>query len=136
MSGAKLHSLSENEESQLSSSIIGLLDSWGANSIQQINLLDLPSKTPKRAMRRYREGLPLPRLESISVRIEHLVGIAEALRTTFPRNAHMRAQWIKKPHRRFGQRSPLEVMLRDGLNGLISVRSLVDCSFSWDTIKS
>jgi hypothetical protein len=64
-------------------------------------------------------------------RLAHLVGIAEALRTTFPFNPSMAALWMRQPLRRFDDRTPARVMVDDGLNGLVTVRSHLDCGFDW-----
>ncbi|MCK5091375.1 MAG: DUF2384 domain-containing protein, partial [Gammaproteobacteria bacterium] len=74
---------------------------------------------------------PLPDKANIMERVVHVLGIDDALRTTFPRNHKMGAHWLRKPHRRFNRRTPLSVILQDGLNGLISVRADVDCAFAW-----
>lgn len=111
--------------------IINILDTWGVRDSDQIAILGLPDGTPTRAVRRYRQDTPLPEDAKVSERIEHVVGIAEALRTTFPRNAQMGPQWMNEPHRRFNQRSPLQTIVEDGLGGLIAVRAHLDCAFAW-----
>ena len=62
--------------------------------------------------------------------------IADALRTTYPRNPRMSGRWVRQGHRRFGRRSPLSMILRDGESGLIAVLSELDCTFSWDLTGS
>lgn len=111
--------------------IINILDTWGVRDSDQVTVLGLPEGTPARAVRRYRNDTPLPQDPAVMERIEHLVGIAEALRTTFPRNAQMGPQWMNEPHRRFNQRRPIELLVEDGLGGLITVRAHLDCAFAW-----
>ncbi|HLO27512.1 MAG TPA: antitoxin Xre/MbcA/ParS toxin-binding domain-containing protein, partial [Anaerolineales bacterium] len=62
-------------------------------------------------------------------RIEHLVGIADALRTSYPRNAYMASIWMNRINHRFDNRTPLAAMLEDGLNGIIAVRTHLDCAY-------
>lgn len=112
--------------------IMGILDSWGVDGADVIRLLELPPGTRVRHLERYRTDTPFPAEGAVSERLEHVAGIADALRTTFPRNAHMGALWMSRPNRRFGNRSPLATMLAGGLNGLITVRSHLDCSYAWD----
>ena len=69
-------------------------------------------------------------------RIEHVVSIADALRTTYPLNPRMASRWVRQAHRRFGRRSPLAIIMRDGESGLIAVLSELDCTFSWDLTGS
>ena len=65
-------------------------------------------------------------------RLEHIVGIADALRTTFPRNYRMASQWMLSPHKRFDGMSPTAVIVSKGLRGLMMVRAQLDCSFAWE----
>jgi hypothetical protein len=115
---------------------MGLLDSWGTNAEEKIALLGLPTDMRTRKLERYRQNEPFPDTEEINEHLEHLVGIADALRTSFPRNVEMCSLWLKKPHRRFADDSPLHVMVRDGLRGLIRVRAHLDCSFAWNSSGS
>jgi hypothetical protein len=64
-------------------------------------------------------------------RVEHLLGIATALRTTFPHNSRMDAQWMRRTNRYFRRRSPLATIFEDGIEGLIRVRSHLDCAYAW-----
>lgn len=127
----QLANLSEEDHISLGQVIIQLLDHWGASASDQITILALPENTRTRVIRKYREGAPLPREERIRERIDHLLGIADALRTTYPRNSQMGGIWMNKPHRLFQQRTPLNTMIEDGLNGIITVRAHLDCAFDW-----
>ncbi len=110
-----------------------ILDSWGLDSKQIIALLDLPGKANVRTLNRYRQGVAeLPRCEQVNNRLEHLLAIIEALRTTFPRNIQMGSHWMNKPLRRFSRRKPVSVLVDDGMPGLMAVRAHLDCTYSWD----
>jgi hypothetical protein len=39
--------------------------------------------------------------------------------------------WLKQPCKRLRRRRPAEIMIEDGLSGLITVRTHLDCSFAW-----
>jgi hypothetical protein len=120
-----------SERLELSRSILAHLDDWGADARQIIALLALPGTTKPRMLNRYREGAPLPEGAEIDERIGHLLGIAEALRTSFPLNRAAAGLWMKRVNPRFENRSPLEAMVDDGLNGLLAVRAHVDCAWDW-----
>ncbi|GMR08672.1 MAG: hypothetical protein BMS9Abin26_1679 [Gammaproteobacteria bacterium] len=111
--------------------IISLLDDWGVSDKDQIALLGLPENTRSRMIRRYRKDTPLPADKQVIEHIEHLQGIAEALRTSFPRNAAAGAMWMKRPNHRFDDRAPIQAMLEDGINGVMAVRVHLDCSYDW-----
>ncbi|BAU47654.1 hypothetical protein SVA_1075 [Sulfurifustis variabilis] len=127
-----MQSLNPEDRLQLARMIVNLLDEWGVEPAGQVLLLGLPEETKPRSMARYGRDLPLPEDAEVMERVEHLVGIADALRTTFPRNARMGTLWLNQRNNRFNDRVPLDVMLEDGLAGVIAVRAHLDCAFDWD----
>ena len=122
--------LSHNERVGLTHDLVELLDSWGVRDTDKAKILGLPG--PARAFKRYRDGTPLPLDQQVLWHVEHLLGIADALRTTFPRNAGMGGYWMNKPNRHLKHRSPLAVLIQDGLPGLTRVRAHLDCTYAWD----
>lgn len=127
--------MSEAERIELTRSIMRMLDDWGVVAADIVQLLCLPATTRSRHLQRYRQDTPFPDDEATITRVDHLIGIADALRTTFPRNARMGPVWMRTPHRRFGGRTPLETMLQGSLHGLISVRAELDCAYAWQLAK-
>ena len=96
----------------------------------------MPSTIRSRHMHQYKEGTPLPESDEIDVRIDHILGISDALRTSYPLNLEMGAYWMKQVStRRFNSRSPINCILEDGLEGLISVRVHLDCAYDWHIDK-
>lgn len=112
-------------------SVMHILDDWGLSASEQIGLLALPAGTRTRALRRYREDTPFPDSDAVMERIDHIVGIYDALRTSYPHNPQMGTYYMQKPHRRFDGRAPLQAMLEDGLDGLVAVRCHFDCAYDW-----
>lgn len=129
----RLHDMTREERLEMTRLTIALLDNWGIAPEQQIALLALPPHTKSREIRRYRDQTPFPEDPSIYERIEHLVGIAEALRTSYPHSAYMGNIWLNRPNDRFDNRSPLACMIEDGIPGFIAVRAHLDCSYDWET---
>jgi len=127
-----MESLNADDCSQLACLIVALLDDWGVNAGDQLALLALPEGTRAGAIRQHRQGAPFPEDAAVAERIEHLTGIADALRTTYPRNARMGAIWMNTVNYRFDNRTPLAAMLADGLNGLLAVRVHLDCAYDWN----
>ncbi len=123
--------MSDDELLQLTRAILNMLDDWGVQAGDQLRLLGL-GDVPVRDLRKMKDSRALPDQPEVMLRIEHLVSIADALRTTFPFSREMGKLWMHKPNRRFRQRTPLATMIEDGMTGLISVRSHLDCAFSWD----
>ena len=123
--------LTAEERIELGRLVINLLDNWDVKGSDQVTILALPEGMPARKLQKYQDGTPLPDDPVVLKRAEHLLGIADALRTTFPRNANIGLLWLKQPCRRLRRRRPIEIIVEDGLNGLITVRSHLDCSFGW-----
>ncbi len=126
-----MSTLTPEDRTMLGRMVVNLLDDWGIGAANQISMLGLPEDTRTRMLRRYQEDTPLPDDPVVMKHVEHLVGIAEALRTTFPRNASIAGLWLKQPCKRLRRRRPMDIMLEDGLSGLITVRTHLDCSFAW-----
>ncbi len=123
--------MTEEERIQLTQGVLCMLDEWGISGKDQLLVLGL-SDAPAREIRQLRENRPLPDNPEVMQRVEHLISIADALRTTYPFSQRMGKLWMNKPNRKFRQRTPAATMVEDGIVGLISVRSYLDCSYSWD----
>lgn len=123
--------LNADDRTELGRMVVNMLDEWGIKASDQVNILALPEGTPTRMLRRYQDDTPLPDDPDVLKRVEHLLGIADALRTTFPRNNKIGVFWLKQRCKRLRRRRPLDIMIEDGLSGLITVRTHLDCSFAW-----
>jgi len=126
-----MQKLNLEDRVSLTRAIVGLLDSWGVSAAGQVQLLALPEGTRPGAIRQFRQSAPFPEDARVMERIEHLIGIADALRTSYPHNAHMGSIWMNKANHRFENRTPLAAMLEDGLSGIIAVRTHLDCAYDW-----
>lgn len=119
------------EKLELTQRVISLLDSWGIKDADQIGLLQLSGTVKPRMMRRFRQDTPFPDEVAVMLRIEHLLGIAEALRTTYPLSPAAGSLWMTRPSPRFDNCSPAQILVAEGLQGLIKIRSHLDCTFDW-----
>jgi hypothetical protein len=128
-----MQSLTHDERVEVARAIIALLDEWGLAARDQIRLLALPADTKSRQLRRYYENTPLPDEPLVRERVEHLLGIAEALRTSYPHSRHAGAIWLNRVNYRFDDRTPLVAMLEDGIVGILAVRTHLDCAYDWHT---
>ena len=98
----------------------------------KVTLLGLPPETQPRVLRRYYENTALPNSPEINERIDHLLGIADALRTSNPCNAAAGSIWLHSVNHRFENRTPLDAMIQDGMGGLLAVRTHLDCAYDWN----
>jgi hypothetical protein len=116
--------------------IITLLDEWGVEARDQIRLLALAPDTKPRQLRRYCDNTPLPDDPQVQDRVEHLLGIAEALRTSYPHSRQAGAIWLNRVNYRFDDRTPLTAMLEDGMTAILAVRTHLDCAYDWHISSS
>lgn len=116
----------------LTQAAIQHLEGWEISPEQIFQLLGVGAEVKPRYLASYRKGdKSLPPTPELMQRMEHIAGIADALRTTFPFSQQMRVMWLRKPHRRFQRRAPLNVMLTEGIDGLQKVRIEVDCAYGY-----
>lgn len=101
--------------SDISRAVINLLDSWSLETKEMQNMLCLPENFRARKFNQLREGNEvLPNDEQVLRRAGYLLRISEALRTTYPMNPEMAGRWVRMRHRRFRQKTPLQMILNDG----------------------
>jgi len=117
----------------ITKSVMSHLDSWNLSSAQALSVLGLSDGPKSRQVQNFRNGvLPFPEAPELMQRIDHIIGIADALRTTFPFSDNMRQLWMRRPHRRFKNNPPLAVIVNDdSIKGLLMVRTEVDCSYGF-----
>lgn len=108
-----------------------MLDNWGVSHENKCLLLDLPPEIKTRAVRRFYIDRPLPDNAKVNKRLEHLMGIADAIRTSYPLNGQMAAFWLNKKNDRFENKTPLEFMLQGGTENVVAIRAHLDCAWDW-----
>ena len=123
-----------NPEQQLlrTQKVMNALDDWGLNGEQILVVLDFPKTERSRHLAKYRKDTPFPDDDNVISRVTFLLGIIDALRTTYPRNMQMGARWMSEPHVRLKNRCPLQAMLEDGEVGVVAVLSELDCAYAWE----
>ena len=123
--------MTPDEQVSLTKAIMHILDGWGMSAAEIISLIALPEKTPTRALRRYRENTAFPITAEVEERLEHIIGITDALRTSYPHNPHMSNIWIRQRSKKLNNQIPLKIIIENGLKGIIEVRKHLDCSYDW-----
>jgi hypothetical protein len=112
--------------------VMNALDEWGLSGEQILAVLDFPETERSRHLAKYRKDTPFPENEKVGCRVTFLLGIIDALRTTYPRNQQMGARWMAAPHIRLNNRCPIVAMLEDGETGVVAVLSELDCAYAWE----
>lgn len=125
-------SLNHDDRLDLTHAVIHLLEEWGLQTKEMVAVLDLPHSVKVRNFNRFRDDTPFPDEPQVMKRIQYLLQIADALRTTYPRSPQMRGRWMKQRNRRLRHRTPLAMILENGENGLSAVLAELDCTYAWD----
>ena len=123
--------LTPDEQISLTVRIMEILDGWGMTSAEIISLIALPEKTPTRALRRYRDNTAFPVSPELDERVDHIIGITDALRTSYPHNPNMGKMWIRQKSKKLNNQIPLQIIVEGGLDGIIEIRKHLDCSYDW-----
>ena len=124
--------MTEEQKLARTQKVMTAVDEWGLSGEQILAILDFPSSERSRHLQKYRKDTAFPDNEQIENRVIRLLGIIDALRTSYPRNLQMGASWMRKSHRRLKNRAPLVAMLEDGESGVIAVLSELDCTYAWE----
>ncbi len=126
------HIAQENvHEIKFGTTIMSILDTWMLSGEEIISVLALPKTVKVRHLGRYRKDTALPDTEQVKERIKHIIGITQALRTSYPTNPHMAKFWLNKPAKRFKNQTPIQVITSGGLEGLVDIRKHLDCTYDW-----
>jgi hypothetical protein len=122
-----LPQLADDEARQdLARVLMALFERWKLSTDNQLSLLGLSPESRKLLglYRRGERGLPASR-DALD-RAGYLLGMHKALRLLFPENPQLRYGWINLRNRQLEGRTPLEVMLDEGLVGLARIARFLD----------
>lgn len=110
----------------LARAVAALFERWELPANIQLALLGM-SPESRKVLSQYRRGeRALPNTRDTLDRVGYLLGIHKGLRLLFPEDATLRYSWVHRRNRMLAERTPLQVMLEDGLVGLARVARFVD----------
>lgn len=106
--------------------VFALFDRWDLTLELQLSLLGMSSANRK-ILPLYRRGeRALPNDRDTLDRAGYLLGIHKGLRLQFPEDEFLRYRWIKVGNRKLDGRTPLQIMVEEGLVGVARVARFVD----------
>lgn len=116
------HAITETDKRRGQAQLLmRLFDLWSLNQTQAANLLDI-SASSRSTLKSYETGARgIGGGRDIQQRAGYLLGIHKALRLLYPRNEELRCSWVSRRNQFFGNRTPLEVMMEEGLIGIARV---------------
>jgi len=121
---ARVALASRESRARLASMLMRLFEHWELSLPEQAELLGLSSAS-RSTLARYRAGEPLAESRDLLDRAGHLLGIHKSLRLLFPHDRDLAYRWMTQPNRRLGAR-PVDVVVRDGFEGLLAIRRYLD----------
>jgi hypothetical protein len=108
-----------------------IMENWGLSDGEKLALLRLEDKIKPRHLYQYQRGSKSFDLDSQLVEFSQmLLGIDDALKTSYPANQNYGQIWLKRVQKKFKGKTPLELMLRDKA-GMKKVWHFLDCTQSW-----
>lgn len=105
---------------------VALFQKWNLSEEQQLALLGIGARDGA-TLSEYQTGERLlPGGPEVLQRVAHLMGIHASLRLLFPENEDLRFSWVRRRNQAFGGSEPIDIMLRDGADGIARVWAVLD----------
>jgi len=98
--------------------VVQVMGDWGLSARDQAALLGARDNTPGPLIKRFEAGLEERAEAQLLQRISALLTIHKALTQMHPQSVEMADYWVTTPHPYFNDRPPLDVMLREGPDGM------------------
>ncbi|RKZ93915.1 MAG: DUF2384 domain-containing protein [Gammaproteobacteria bacterium] len=125
------NSTQEDHNIELTQAVMYALDSWKFDGEQILSVMALPDDVKVRHLAQYRNSRAFPDTPEVTERLRHVLGIIDALSTSYPTNPQMSLFWMTRSSKKFQNRAPAQVIVEEGLEGLITIRKHLDCSYDW-----
>jgi uncharacterized protein (DUF2384 family) len=118
--------MSHDERAALTRTVLAVLSRWGVEPMDQCRLLGLPAADAGRHYRHLRMGGALTEGREVWERIALLLRLENALGQVFPHSGLSADLWVTTPRAKLGNRTPLDLMLEGGLDGIRRVERSLD----------
>jgi hypothetical protein len=116
---------------QLAQAVMSTLDEWKLDGENILSIMAFPDDIKVRHLSQFRRSRAFPDNPDVNERLRHILGIIDALSTSYPTNPRMSLFWMTRNSKKFQNRTPIQVIIEDDLEGLITIRKHLDCSYDW-----
>lgn len=123
--------IADDHNIEVTRSVMHALDEWKLSGEHILSVMALPEKVKVRHLSQFRNSSAFPDTPEVNERLRHVLGIIDALATSYPTNASMSLFWMMRSSKKFQNRAPIQVIIEGGLDGLITIRKHLDCSYDW-----
>lgn len=126
-----MQNISTDNTIELTQAVMHALDDWKLDGEHILSVMALPNDVKIRHLSQFRKSRAFPDTPEVNERLRHVLGIIDALATSYPTNPRMSLFWMTRTSKKFKNRSPIQVIVEDDLEGLIKIRKHLDCSYDW-----
>ncbi len=132
MTAQPQNELSEEDYNiKVTNAVMHIMDQWQLDGEHILSIMALPKNVKVRHLSQFRHDTAFPDTSEVQERLHHILGIIDALSTSYPTNPKMSLFWMTRASKKFKNRSPIQVMVEDDLEGIIQIRKHLDCSYDW-----
>ncbi len=125
------NNISADHNIELTRAVMHTLDDWKLDGQHILSVMALPDNIKVRHLSKFRQSEAFPDTPGVNERLRHVLGIIDALATSYPTNPKMSLFWMTRRSKKFQNRTPIQVIVEDDLEGLITIRKHLDCSYDW-----
>ncbi|MBE9526192.1 MAG: hypothetical protein IME94_04375 [Proteobacteria bacterium] len=123
--------INDENNIKLTQAVMHTLDEWKLDGEQILSIMSLPENVKVRHLSKFRRTDAFPDTPEVTERFRHVIGIIDALATSYPTNPRMSIFWMARKSKKFKNRTPIQVIVEDKLEGLVTIRKHLDCSYDW-----
>ncbi len=123
------------QQIDLTKTLLSVFNSWNLEAHDQIALLGLPENTKPRMLNRFRAGMDVPDNPQFLQRAHYILSISNAIDSLFPHNSTAANYWITTHSENFANKSPLDIMLIHGVEGMEYILNLLNGKDEWGDIN-
>jgi hypothetical protein len=123
--------LSYEQRVYITRSVFRVFGDWEIPPRLMPELLGLEPDIKRRVFNRYRLGTPLPEVGDSYERALLFLDIENALHKMFPHSQVSASLWVTTPRVKFANETPLDLMLRRGLEGIRTVSGVLNNVDLW-----
>lgn len=128
---ATIIDMDQQRRVQLAQTVMGVLNGWGVPTDAQCVLLGLPEGTKARKLNQFRSGTAFPEDNAMLLRAHYILSIQNAVESMYPHNTEVGNYWVTTPNAFFNERTPLQVMLDSGVEGMETVVAHLNGTGDW-----
>lgn len=127
---ATIINMDQQRRTQLAQTVLSVLSGWDVAPDAQCALLGMPEGTKARKLNQFR-GSPFPEDDAMLLRAHYILSIQNAVESMYPHNTEVGNYWVTTPNPFFNERTPLQVMLERGIEGMETVVNHLNGTGDW-----